>query len=83
MEPPAFSTGRMKANALYEVVEVREAQGEGVLNDEVIRLSSAKAQKNCPVWLRRITFIRAEDQKQLVFISNDLSAPAVEIAALY
>ena len=40
--------GRLKANAVYEVVEVREAQGEGVLSDEVIQLSSAKAQKKLP-----------------------------------
>ena len=56
------SVSRMKANVVNEVVEVREAQGEGVLSDEVIRLSSAKTQKK-PVRWRRITFIRAEDQK--------------------
>ena len=75
--------GRMKSNALYEVVETRTAQGDGVLSDEIIRLSSAKAKKACPVPLRRITFLRAEDQKRLVFISNDLEFSAEEIAALY
>ena len=75
--------GRMKSNARYEVIEELSAQGEGVVSDELIRLSSVKAQKDCPITLRRITFKRSEDQKQLVFISNDLKRSAAEIAALY
>ena len=75
--------GRMKSNARYEVIEELSAQGEGVVSDELIRLSSVKAQKDCSITLRRITFKRSEDQKQLVFISNDLKRSAAEIAALY
>ncbi|MCK5905882.1 MAG: IS4 family transposase, partial [Gammaproteobacteria bacterium] len=75
--------GRMKTNARFEVVEQLSTQGEGVVRDELIRLSAVKAKKDCPVTLRRITFIRSEDQKQLVFITNDLKRSAVEIAALY
>ena len=75
--------GRMKTNAVYDVVEIRDAEGDGVLADEVIRLTSSKAKKDCPIPLRRITFCRAEDQKLLVFISNDLDRSAAEIASLY
>ncbi|MBT3724646.1 MAG: IS4 family transposase [Gammaproteobacteria bacterium] len=75
--------GRMKSNAVYEVVETRPAKGAGVLADEEIRLTSNKAKKDCPISLRRITFRRAEDQKLLVFISNDLKCSAAEIASLY
>ena len=75
--------GRMKTNAVYEVVETRPEKGDGVLADEVIRLTSSKAKKDCPIPLRRITFRRAEDQKLLVFISNDLDRSAAEIASLY
>jgi putative transposase len=57
--------GRMKSNAVYEVEEIRETQGEGVLGDEVIRLSSDKAKKACPITLRRITFVRAEGNRSL------------------
>ncbi|MFT5607505.1 MAG: hypothetical protein ACI9PZ_001308, partial [Parvicella sp.] len=32
--------------------------------------------------LRRVTFTRLEDQKQLVFITNDLKRSAEDIAAL-
>ena len=75
--------GRMKTNAIYEVIETRQAQGDGVVADEVIRLTANKAKKDCPIALRRITFHRAEDQKLLVFISNDLDRSAAEIASLY
>jgi len=75
--------GRMKTNTCYQVVETKLAVGIGVLADEIIRLSSAKGKKHCPINLRRVTFIREEDQKELVFITNDLSRSAVEIAALY
>ncbi|MBE9563883.1 MAG: IS4 family transposase [Proteobacteria bacterium] len=75
--------GRMKSNAVYEVIETRLAKGDGVVADEVIRLTASKAKKDCPIPLRRITFRRAEDQKLLVFISNDLECSATEIASLY
>lgn len=75
--------GRMKSNAVYEVVKTRTAQGKGILADEVIRLSAAKAKKDCPVSLRRVTFWREEDRKELVFITNDMTRSAAEIADLY
>jgi len=75
--------GRMKTTAKFEVVEVLKASGKGVLNDELIRLSSAKAKKDYPRMLRRICFIREEDGKKLSFITNDLKRTAEDIAALY
>lgn len=75
--------GRMKSNAVYDVVETRPAKGDGVLADEFIMLSAKKAKRDCPIPLRRITFRREEDQKLLVFISNDLECSAQEIASLY
>ena len=64
--------GRMKPNARYEVVAFRATQSDQVRSDEVIRLSSDKAKTDCPIALRRIVFESAEDNKVLVFISNDL-----------
>jgi len=48
----------------------------------VIRLTSKKG-KRCPIPLRRIRFIRQEDQKELVLISNDVTASATELMGLY
>jgi len=44
-----------------------------------IRLSSAKAQSDCPIELRRIQFIRKEDNKLLSFITNDMERSAEEM----
>lgn len=75
--------GRMKSSACYEVIETLKATGNGILSDEIIRLTSDKARKTCPISLRRVTFLREEDQKVLVFITNDMARTAEEIAALY
>ena len=75
--------GRMKNSAVYTVVEEKEPVGEGILSDQIIRLSSDKAKKDCPTDLRRIRFCREEDGKLLTFITNDLERTAAEIAALY
>jgi len=75
--------GRMKSNARFNLVKELEPLGEGVLKDEIIRLSSAKAQSDCPITLRRIQFIRKEDNKLLSFITNDMERSAEKIAALY
>jgi putative transposase len=74
--------GRMKTNAAYEVIERRNVAGN-VLTDEVIRFTAKKVKKDWPIALRRITFRRVVDQKVLVFISNELTRSAEDIAALY
>jgi putative transposase len=79
----SYFVGRMKSNVRYEVDTNLPAQGEGILSDELIILSGAKAQKDYPIKLRRVTFLRKEDQKELVFISNCLNQSASDIADLY
>lgn len=75
--------GRMKTSAVYKVIENCETTEDSILEDQVIRLSSDKAKKDCPTDLRRVKIRREEDGKTLVFISNDLKRTAAEIAALY
>jgi hypothetical protein len=75
--------GRMKSNAVYEVVDTLFAKGDGIISDEVILFSSAKAKKDCPAWMRRVKFRRKEDGKILIFVTNDMERSAEEIAALY
>lgn len=74
---------RMKCNAEFAVVEMLPVSDDGVLEDQLIRLSSARGRKECPTILRRICFVREEDGKNLVFITNDLKRSAGAIAALY
>jgi putative transposase len=74
--------GRMKTNAVYEVIE-RVNIAINVLADELFRFKAKKAKKDCPVALRQITFRQVENQKVLVFISNDLTRSAEDIVALH
>lgn len=73
--------GRMKCNAQYEVTASKEV-ADNLIEDQEIRLTSQKG-KQCPITLRRIRFIREEDQKELTLISNDLTSSATELMALY
>jgi len=75
--------GRMKSNTRFEVVEECTVSGDGVLEDQLIRLSSPMAKKQYPAMLRRICFKREEDGKILNFITNDLERTAVEVTELY
>jgi hypothetical protein len=75
--------GRMKSNARFEVIEELAVKGDGVLEDQLIRLSSPMAKKQYPGILRRVCFRREDDGKVLSFITNDTERSAAEIAALY
>ncbi len=75
--------GRMKKNTVYDVVSNQANSNPMIESDQVINLSSKKAKLDCPINLRRIAFIRSEDGKKLVFITNDLKRTAEEIADLY
>ncbi len=75
--------GRMKSNTCFEVVKEQPVSDEGVLEDQLIRLSSVKAKEECPIILRHIRFEREEDGKVLSFITNDLKRSAGEVAGLY
>jgi len=72
--------GRMKTNALYEVTARRSVAG-AVLADETIQLTSAQG-KHYHGALRRVVY-RREDDKVLVFITNDFDRSAQAIANLY
>jgi len=68
--------GRMQCNAQYDVISTEKVV-DNILEDQTIELTSKKG-KQC-----RIQFIRQEDQKELVLISNDLISPATELMVLY
>jgi len=75
--------GRMKSNAKFEVTEELSAIGNGVLEDQLIRLSSPMAKKQYPGVLRRVCFRREDDGKVLSFITSDMNRSATAIADLY
>lgn len=69
---------RAKKNMKFHAEESRETQGEGVLEDDLIRL-----QKDYEGRLRRIVYHCPVRDKRLVFVTNDLTSPATDIAELY
>lgn len=79
-----FFVTRQKANAAYEVVEVREVpKNRGILSDEVIRLTGHEAERSCPHLLRRIVYEDKETGKELVFLTNHLDFGSTTIARIY
>ena len=79
---------RLKKNAAYGVQSVNAVpiEADNIASDTVIRLthkSNRAGHKNtCTEALRRIEVLRPDDAP-LVLVTNDLQAPAVEIAQLY
>jgi len=83
-EKGVYFVTRMKDKALYEVVEERPVpQNRNVLKDQIIRLSSARAEDKCPHLLRRVEVWNPDKEEVLVFLTNHLSLGASTIAAIY
>lgn len=75
---------RLKDGAAYDVVEeCRPPANRGVVADQLIRLSHAEAQKDCPGLLRRVSVWDADNQRELVLLTNLLEFGASTIAAIY
>jgi len=80
----AFFIIRAKDNLNFSRVSSVPAKNlAGVLCDQTIRLNGFYAQKDFPVRMRRIKFYDAENDRVLVFLSNNFGLNATEIAQLY
>jgi hypothetical protein len=79
-----FFVTRLKENAAFEVVEECEIpQNRNVLADQFIRLTGAQAQADCPGLLRRIVVWDAENEREIVLLTNLLEFGSTTIAAIY
>ena len=75
---------RLKERTRYEVVETRKLpQNRPILADEIIRLSSVKAQRDCPQLLRRIVVWDPKNEREIVLLTNHLDFGSTTIAAIY
>jgi uncharacterized protein DUF4372/DDE family transposase len=75
---------RLKDNAAYEVVEDCEVPANrGILADQLIRLTGAQAQTDCPCLLRRVVVWDADNEREIVLLTNLLEFGATTIAAIY
>lgn len=75
--------GRMKRDMPYKVLENRDPMGEGVLSDDLVEVQYKSHDYLKGKTLRRICFVRAEDGKELTFLTNDLERSAVDVADRY
>jgi hypothetical protein len=79
---------RMKDNAVYHVNKVlvdntKKKKAKGVVKEQLITVGYKDTQGNIiRVKLRRITFI-AEDNKEYIFLTNNLTVAASQIALIY
>lgn len=80
----AFFITRAKDNLDFSRVSSDPTKKRtGVICDQIIRLNGYYAKKNFPVRMRRIKFYDADNDRVLVFLSNNFNLKAAEIAQLY
>ena len=79
-----FFVTRLKDNAAFEVVEeCAVPEKRNILADQIIRFAGAPAQADCPCLLRRIAVWDADNQREIVLLTNLLAFGSTTIAAIY
>src|ERR1035441_7460286 len=79
-----FFVTRLKENAAFEVVEECELpQNRNIRADQLIRLTGVRAQADYPDLLRRIVAWDAENEREIVLLTNLLEFGSTTIAAIY
>jgi len=80
----AFFVTRAKDNTqLRRVYSSKVDKSTGVLCDQKVKLSGVKTKLHYPEQLRRIKYFDKEQQRTFVFLTNNFSLKAVDIAMLY
>jgi transposase len=80
----AFFVTRAKKNFNCRRIYSRPVdKSTGVQCDQVVALNGFYAHKDYPEKLRRIRYFDAENNKRLVFLTNNFELPALSIAELY
>ena len=75
---------RCKKNMAYRVVKTRVVPGRGnVLADEEIEFTGYDASRKCPHRLRRIVVWDAENDREIVLLSNHMGFAASTIGRIY
>ncbi|MCP5520960.1 MAG: IS4 family transposase [Verrucomicrobiales bacterium] len=80
----AFFVTRSKRRIRFSRVEARPVDyPAGVRYDQIVRLKRGSSRRDYPDKLRRIRYYDEETRRDLVFLTNNLSLPAIVIAFLY
>ena len=84
-EIEAYFVIRQRGNLQYEVVSESDTMhnADGILSDQVIRLTNYSTKQKYPAALRRITYYAADKNKTFVYLTNNMEITATEVALLY
>jgi hypothetical protein len=79
-----FFVTRLKDNPAFAIeAEFAIPENRNIRTDQIIRLTSIRAQADCPGPLRRIVVWDADNQREIVLLTNLLEFGATTIAAIY
>jgi len=80
----AFFVIRSKRHVVFKrLYSMKVDKSTGVRSDQIITFSGFYAHKDYPDKLRRVCFHDRENNKRLVFLTNNFTLPALTIADLY
>lgn len=80
----AFFVTRAKVNMVYVVSKIkRSSLKDGIIKDELVRVTGFYAAKGYPKAIRRIEYEDKDSGKKLTFLTNDLLIKSSTIARLY
>jgi len=80
----AFFVTRAKTNLQFNRLESRPVEpGTGVRSDQIIWLRNPSSIQHYPDKLRRIHYVDAATGNRLIFLTNNLTLPALTITRLY
>ena len=84
-EIDAYFVIRQRGNLQYEIVSESDTMhnANGVLSDQVIRLTGYHTNKRYPAVLRRVTYYAADKNKTFFYLTNNMEIPATQVALLY
>lgn len=75
---------RQKDNAVYKVEKKNPVPQRGnILSDQLIRLTGQSAAEKCPHLLRRVVVWDADNEREIVLLTNHLDFGPTTIAAIY
>ena len=83
-EAGAFFVTRAKSNMdAHRIYSAPADRSAGVISDQTIAMDGYFTQRHYPAHLRRIRFKDPETGKTLIFLTNQVTLPALTICALY
>jgi len=80
----AFFVTRAKDNMRFSRQRSNPVDhASGVRSDQIVRPALSKAREDFPSLMRRIRYFDEENERYLIFLTNNLDVPAVTVAKLY